>query len=135
MTEDLYLRPPVRASDAERDAVVSALGEHFQAGRLTAEELDDRTGRALAARTVPELSDLMADLPPVRPAMPAAVPPAERPRSTFHAMVVPAIIAIFLVAVTLALVGVNHQPRLWLAIPVAALLARGIARRGMSRRP
>jgi hypothetical protein len=38
----------MRASDADRDAVVSDLSEHFQAGRLTAGELDERTGRALA---------------------------------------------------------------------------------------
>jgi DUF1707 SHOCT-like domain len=135
MTEDGYRRPPMRASDAERDAVVTALGEHFQAGRLTAEELDDRTGKALAARTVPELRDLMTDLPPVGPAMPDEAPLAERPRSTFHPLVVPAMIAILLATAMLALVGAYHQPRLWLAIPVGLLIARRIARRGMSRRP
>jgi hypothetical protein len=42
----------MRASDADRDAVVSDLSEHFQAGRLTAGEFDDRTGQALTARTL-----------------------------------------------------------------------------------
>ena len=41
----------MKASDSDRDAVVSDLSEHFQVGRLTAGELDERTGRALAART------------------------------------------------------------------------------------
>jgi hypothetical protein len=41
----------MKASDADRDAALSDLSEHFQAGRLTADEFDDRTGRALAART------------------------------------------------------------------------------------
>src|ERR1700684_750392 len=59
------------ASDSERDAGASAPGEHFQAGRLTAEELDERTGRALAARTWGELRDLLADLPTTQP-VPAA---------------------------------------------------------------
>jgi hypothetical protein len=39
---------------------VSDLSEHFQAGRLTAGELDERTGRALAARTWGELRELLA---------------------------------------------------------------------------
>ena len=41
----------MKASDSDRDAVVSDLGVHFQAGRLTAGDFDERTGRALAART------------------------------------------------------------------------------------
>lgn len=35
----------MKASDADRDAVVAALSEHFQAGWLTSEELEERTGR------------------------------------------------------------------------------------------
>jgi hypothetical protein len=58
-----YLPAEMRASDSDRDAVVSDLSEHFQAGRLTAEEFDERTGRALPARTWGELGDLLADLP------------------------------------------------------------------------
>jgi len=61
----------MRASDSDRDAVVSDLGEHFQAGRLTAEEFDERMGRALAARTWGELRDLLADLPTTWPALQA----------------------------------------------------------------
>jgi Domain of unknown function (DUF1707) len=53
----------VRASDADRDAVLSELSEHFQAGRLTAAEFDERAGQALAARTWGELRDLLRDLP------------------------------------------------------------------------
>lgn len=134
MTEYGYRRPPMRASDAERDAVVTALGEHFQAGRLTADELDDRMGKALAARTVPELDDLTTDLPPVRAAPPEQAPLPDRPRSTFHPLVIPVMVAVILVTAMLVLAGADHQPRLWLAIPVAVLLIRGIARRG-SRRP
>ena len=57
--------PPgdLRVSDADRDRAVAELSEHFEAGRLTAEELDERTGRALRARTERELADLFADLP------------------------------------------------------------------------
>ena len=41
----------LRVSDADRDRAIAELSEHFQAGRLTTEELEDRTGRALQART------------------------------------------------------------------------------------
>ena len=61
----------MRASDADRDVVVSDLSEHFQAGRLTAGEFDEWTGRALTARTWGELGELVADLPAARPAAPA----------------------------------------------------------------
>ena len=74
----------MKASDADRDAVVSDLSEHFQAGRLTATELDERTGRALTARTWGELTELAADLPALRPAAPPAAhapaPAADRPQ-------------------------------------------------------
>src|SRR5215469_18650986 len=62
----------MRASDADREAVLSDLSEHFQAGRLTADEFEDRTGRALAARTWGELRDLLRDLPsgPAGPRVP-----------------------------------------------------------------
>jgi DUF1707 SHOCT-like domain len=53
----------VRVSDAERDSVVSQLSEHFQAGRLTTEEFDERAGLALGARTRGDLTSLMTDLP------------------------------------------------------------------------
>ena len=62
MTEN-YLPAQMKASDSDRDAVVSDLGEHFQAGRLTTGEFDERIGRALAARTWGELRVLLADLP------------------------------------------------------------------------
>ena len=58
----------LRASDAERDAVVDRLAVHGAAGRLNAEELEQRTASALRAQTVAELEALEADLPaaPVR---------------------------------------------------------------------
>ena len=53
----------LRIGDAEREAAVSALGEHYAAGRLTKQEYDERADRALAARTQMELFPLFADLP------------------------------------------------------------------------
>src|SRR5437667_12254030 len=75
-----YRPAAMRASDADRDAVVSDLSEHFQAGRLTAAELDERTGRALSARTWGELGELAADLPALRPAVPPPTPAVGRPQ-------------------------------------------------------
>jgi len=53
----------LRASDADRERVAVSLRDHAVAGRLTTEELDARTGRALVARTRGELAALLADLP------------------------------------------------------------------------
>jgi DUF1707 SHOCT-like domain len=80
-TSGNYLAAAMKASDADRDAVLSDLSEHFQAGRLTAEEFDERAGRALAARTWGELKDLLRDLPTTLPGprVPAAAASAARP--------------------------------------------------------
>ena len=53
-----------RASHADREQVVGALKAAFVQGRLTADELDERVGQALAARTYAELAALTTDLPP-----------------------------------------------------------------------
>ena len=53
----------LRVSDADRDRAIAELSEHYQAGRLTVDELEDRTGRALQARTAGELAELFTDLP------------------------------------------------------------------------
>ena len=53
----------LRASDADRERVAVSLRNHAVAGRLTTEELDARTGRAFAARTLGELDALLGDLP------------------------------------------------------------------------
>ena len=53
----------IRASDADRERVARSLRGHAVAGRLTLEELDERTGRALGARTLGELDALLSDLP------------------------------------------------------------------------
>jgi hypothetical protein len=53
----------LRVSDAERDATVQTLGEHAAVGRLTLDELEERAGQALAAKTRGELAALTSDLP------------------------------------------------------------------------
>lgn len=52
-----------RVSDADRDRALSELSVAFQAGRITADELEERSAHALAARTGQEVIALLADLP------------------------------------------------------------------------
>jgi hypothetical protein len=64
-----------RVSDADRDRALSELSEAFQAGRITADEFDQRSEHALRARTGNELTALLADLPVANvPATPTPVP-------------------------------------------------------------
>ena len=59
----------LRIGDAERDATMAQLREHFAAGRLTFDELTERIDLALAAKTQGQINGLMGDLPrPPRPA-------------------------------------------------------------------
>lgn len=53
----------LRASDAEREAVVIRLRDHAVAGRLDIWELEERVSLALVARTRSELAVLERDLP------------------------------------------------------------------------
>jgi hypothetical protein len=57
--------PPgdLRVSDADRDRALHELSEAFQAGRITADELEQRSGQVLGARTGKELTAPLADLP------------------------------------------------------------------------
>jgi hypothetical protein len=117
----------MRASDADRDAVVSELGEHFQAGRLTAAELDERTGRALTARTYGELTELLADLPASRPAaqIPAGSSPGAWPLPSPGRMAPPfrpALAGLVIAALVLA-VAFGGWGLIWLLVP-ALLIAR-----------
>jgi hypothetical protein len=66
--------PPVRASDAERDEAVRALASAAAEGRITLEELGERTDRALTAVSRDDLAAVTADLP--------ADPPAPARRGT-----------------------------------------------------
>jgi Domain of unknown function (DUF1707) len=55
--------PHFRVSDEQRERAARELREHFAAGRLTQEELDERVQQAYSARTEGELRSLVADLP------------------------------------------------------------------------
>lgn len=55
--------PELRASDADRKAVVDELTRHCGEGRLTLGETEDRVAAAWEARTLGELRELLHDLP------------------------------------------------------------------------
>jgi Domain of unknown function (DUF1707) len=130
-TLENYPAAEMRASDADRDAVLSELSEHFQAGRLTAEEFDERAGQALAARTHGELRNLLRDLPAARPGpqAPAATSSAAAPQRPWRPALLPvAVLAVIAIAVVTS-VGVGHDlrgflwPLLW-ALFIAWRVAR-----------
>lgn len=55
--------PALRIGTAERERAASALSEHFAAGRIDQDELEERLTKAYAARTGADLIDLFTDLP------------------------------------------------------------------------
>ncbi len=124
----------VRVSDAERDDAVSQLSEHFQAGRLTTDEFDERAGLALAAKTRGDLASLMTDLPggahglarqaanPAQPAQPDGQAVQAR-RGLGGAAPVLAVIAVVAVVASLFGHGVaGHLP--WALLLVALFVFR-----------
>ena len=136
--------PDMRASDAERDAIVADLGQHFQEGRLDHAEFDQRVTVALAARTRGQLDTLLADLPQAAP-VPASGPvPQGQPgplggRPRVLAFLPLALAVLFITAA--ASHGWHHGGAggwpyvpfgfLWLVVPVLAvrLWIRGSRRR------
>ena len=66
----------LRASDAEREQLVGTLRDHAAEGRLTTDELEERTAAAYAATTRGQLVALRRDLPETAaPPAPSAPPP------------------------------------------------------------
>lgn len=123
LTRD-YPAANIRVSDADRDAALAELSEHFQAGRLTSEELDERTGRALGARTGQDLATIMADLP--------ATGATQSPRQggcSSAGFWIPIAAIVIVATVGLSLAGHDGGAGLGLLIPIG-LLARRLARRG-----
>lgn len=79
-----YPSAELRVSDADRDQALSELRQAFGAGRLTAEEYQQRSGQALSSRTGKELTALLADLPVEHAPAPRSTPEgrAQRDLST-----------------------------------------------------
>jgi hypothetical protein len=74
----------MRVSRADRERTVDVLKVAFVHERLTEDELDDRVGRALAARTCMDLDALTADIPAgpdLAPSPGSVAAPVRRPGS------------------------------------------------------
>jgi hypothetical protein len=123
--------PPgdLRVSDADRDRAVAELSEHFEAGRLTGDELDERTGRALRARTGKQLADLFADLPRHQepPAGTTAGPGSAEPPGLARRPPVRIVVAALAIA---ALIGSHGLAALLVPVAVVLLVIRRRARGG-----
>ena len=110
----------LRVSDADRDRAIAELSEHFQAGRLTADEFEDRTGRALGARTAADLAALFTDLPRQHPAAPSTTPAPAAPGS--RPPVRPPVAPIAVIAIVVAAAIISGHPGLIALVPVVALI-------------
>jgi Domain of unknown function (DUF1707) len=117
----------LRVSDADRDQALAELSEHFQAGRLTLEEFDERSGQALKAKTARELTGLFTDLPAgqaraLSTGTAAAVPEARQHSPVARAWVAAAALsAIVIVFIALARSGLGHHGFV-VPVPLIALL-------------
>ena len=121
-----------RASDAERSLVVDALYAHAAAGRLTVEEMSERTEAAIAARTLGDLRPLLADLPqagepPARVEPAGWTPPWQRTRWAGYVAVVAICVVVWAVTSITAGAALYFWP-IWVAGPWGmALLAKTFA--------
>jgi hypothetical protein len=104
----------LRVSDSDRDRAVSELSRAFQAGRITADEFDQRSGQALSARIGNELTCLLADLPADQPptARPATLQQAQRIVSTRIAIGASAVTAAILALTAAGNAAFSHGPSL-----------------------
>ena len=116
-------RTTLRASDADRELVAERLRLAATEGRLFDDELEERLGAALSARTYGELDAVVADLPAPSPAL------THRPRAEVSplrpavAVLVAITVAVMLIGVVVSAVvgsgrpdhgGIDPGPLIWL---------------------
>jgi len=129
-------QPDLRASDAEREEIVTALRDHGGSGRLGLDELDERTERAYCARTRGELVALLRDLPPAPRA--AVRVPRNRPNDLGEALRAYVLVNVLLVVIWAA-TGAEYFWPMWVILGWGIGLVPGVvaatARRGRPKRP
>jgi hypothetical protein len=111
----------LRVSDSEREEVATQLRDHAAEGRLTPDELDERMGKALSARTGADLDVLLTDLPRKR-----QPPPRGEGLRSFSLV---AGVALLVAAVVIA-AGVGHVWAVWILGFAVFRVARGGRTRG-----
>ncbi len=119
----------VRVSDQEREQTAGLLRDHFAAGRITQDELNDRVQAVYGARTQRQLAALLGDLPAL-PATPQQLKAelVERRRRLQRRLfqqaggaATPFVICVVIWAASGAQGG--FWP-IWVAIPLIVMLAR-----------
>ena len=132
---------PIRIGDSEREDAIKRLGEHYEAGRLSAEEHAERIDQALQAKTDADLAALFTDLPGARqaggskaqqPGPFGARRPEKGPLGRLPFPLLVAIGVVGLLASIACVVGAGHPPVLPFALIVAAVFI--IRKRRMERR-
>ncbi|MEI8407761.1 MULTISPECIES: DUF1707 SHOCT-like domain-containing protein [unclassified Kribbella] len=123
---------PIRIGDKEREDAVRRLGEHYEAGRLSAEEHTERVGQALEAKTEADLKALFSDLPGEYSSAPSGAGPQFGPgrppwavRGALGKVPFPVLIALAAIALIVSfacVVGGGHPPFLPLLLIVAAVV-------------
>jgi hypothetical protein len=101
MAEGLTGRGGMRPSHADREEVIEVLKDAFVDGLLTRDELYSRAGRALSARTCPELAALTADIAAGAGSAHPSAPVRRRPLAS------PPVAAGICLIITVAAVGVG----------------------------
>jgi hypothetical protein len=96
----------LRASDADRDALIDRLRKAAAEGRLEPDELEERVEHALRARTYGELARLVSDLPQPSVAR-------RRPRSPVRPVATLALTTIALAAVAIVVLAVVALTAAW----------------------
>lgn len=89
----------IRASDADRQAVIERLRAHTVDGRLSLDEFEVRVGEVLAAKTLADLAATMRELPEAQRARPTASPrPSTPSRSGGFSLPTPALVFLLVIA-------------------------------------
>lgn len=122
----------MRVSDAERQAVADRLAAHYADGRLDQAEFDERSTRAMSAKTRADLEGLLDDLP--EPGMRGSGPagasgiPAFRGNGSMsrrrrgHPLLALAVVAIVVISVAHVVIWLT-APWLWLGVLILVILA------------
>jgi DNA-binding CsgD family transcriptional regulator len=129
-----------RLSDTDRAGAVARLGEHEAAGRLTADEVQDRSAAVRAARTRADLGRVFADLPDDRPLRHAWRDRHWRAHALLFALATTATLVLWLVVRNPDPLPRDYGPDywwpLWLALAWAVLVLMHLLRvAGLLRRP
>lgn len=107
----------LRASDAEREAVVERLRSHYGEGRISTDELSARLDAVYAARTRADLEPPLVDLPRPAAGRPASVVARRRARAPVIAAA-PVVPLLAIAALVVAAAASGAWWLLWLIWPL-----------------